>query len=159
MKGESKIAEIKGKTWRNIIKLRDALSYLLKTEEDKGKLGEEFKNLIEILNKAYRSIVNPSVIKRDVKWVMARYWDEKDEHEYIVEVFRNKYPTREGLRDYKGYAVVLDGSIEKGTVTCELIGIDWGDDSAPRYLWNYLNKIADEKGVENPYETYEDLLD
>ena len=153
MKGGGKIAEIKGKTWLYIIKLRDALSYLLKTEEEREKLREEFKNVIEISDKAYRSIVNPSVISRDEKGVLVRFWDETDEHEYIVEVFKNKYPTREGLRDYKGYVVVLDGSIEKGTVACELIGIDWGGGSAPRYLWNYLNKIADENGVEDPEET------
>lgn len=145
-----KISEIKGKTLRYIIKLRYSLSCLLETEEERRNLREEFNNLIETLNQTYRSIVNPSIRSRDGKKILAWYWDEKEEWEYKIEVLKNKYPTKEGLKDYKGYAVVLDGTIEKGTTACELIGIDWGYGSAPKYLWDYLNKIADEKGVEEP---------
>jgi len=152
-----KVAEIKGKTWRYIITLRDTLSHLVKTEEDKEKLGEEFKKLIEILDKEYRLIVNPSIIWRDKKWILARYWDKREKREYSVEVFKNKFPTKEGLQDYRGYVVLEEGGIEKGSTVCRDMGIEWGDNSAPRYLWNYLNKIADEKGVEEPEVTYESL--
>ena len=86
---------------------------------------------------------------------MARYWDKKDKHEYIVEVFKNKIPMKEGLKDYRGYKVVLNGSFEKGSTVCEFMGIDWGMDSATRYLWHHFNKIANENGVEEPDETYE----
>jgi len=139
-----------------IEELRDALIGLAEIQQKKkDEIRENFKVIMERLRHSYRQLINPSVIKRDGKWIMVRYWDKRGGKEYIVEVFKRKMPTKEGLKDYAGYYVLIDGEFAKGSNACEIIEVEWGKDSAPRHLWNYLNKIADDEGVEKAEETFE----
>jgi len=144
---------VKGEINNGIIELRDSLTGLSETQEKKEEIIKDFRENMEKISCSYRKLVNSSVITRERgKWIMISYWDERDGKEYTIEVFKNKMPTNEGLEDYTGYYVLLDGAFEKGSTVCRIKKVDWSQDPAPRHLWHYLNKIADDKGVEEPEE-------
>jgi len=157
-KGKRKPAPIKDKVLRLSIDLGNALTSLVDREEDKDRILKEFSRLKDGLERAYFSIVNPSVIARDQKWISYYYWFEVERRPRYIEIFKGKRPIKEGLEDYRGYVVLEEGGYVTASSVCEWMGLDYGQGAATRYLWNYLNKVADKWGVENPGMTYDDWM-
>ena len=54
---------------------------------------------------------------------------------------------------------LCDGKSFSGAAVCRLMKVDWRKDSAPRFLWKYLNKMAEESGVEKLGVTYENSME
>jgi hypothetical protein len=121
--GKPKVATIMGEVQDRMISLRDALIDFAETQQ-KEEIIKTFKEIMEKLSCSYRKHVNPSVIAKDNKWIIARYWDEIEGKEHGIEVFKHKKLTKEGLKDYRGYYVLLDANFEKGSFVCDKIGLD-----------------------------------
>ncbi len=154
-----KISTIFGKAERSFDELKKELIGLENNKENRESLREELDDHWKEIKRIYHSYINPAIHYKDKddKWIMARYlYQEKHGSSIIepsdpyrwIEVYNKVKPPE--MKPCKGYPVLLDGKLEKGSNVCDVLGINYGQDSAPRYLWNYLNDLADKNGVENP---------
>ena len=164
-----KVATLKFEAVRRIIELRNALMDAAGQENLKENVRNLFNGLMKDFLERYYTVVREiqimgqvaqkglSPIARDEKWIGAWVWDEGEE--WYLEVFKGLEPTREELRPYSGYVILAEdrgfSGRGCGAAVCRWIGLDWGRDSAPRFLWRYLNKLADVIGVEEPGDTFE----
>jgi len=112
-----------------------------------GNLGREMTKALELwlekTNKTTEVFPIPEVIAiiaKDNSHIMARYRDATGNGK-IIEIRGSK----SGIG---GFEVLLDGYGTTGAQVCRLLGLNPGGDAATRYLRRYLDKIADNEGVE-----------
>ena len=139
----------------NLSRLTTTLPEMIE-EERKSQVLKSFLKITEDIDNLYLSIVNVSVRVRDDKYILARFKDE-DGNKGIFEILRGYKYDKEGasLEKIRGFSVYLENRKSECAVVCRLIGVDYGADSACRFLWRYLNKIADRFGVEYPNVSFE----